>query len=74
MLTPVVKGQELLPETGDSQSEDSDSEKGCCTMETCKGQLLTGSRSDSLHLITWAVLMPAASEMMPGSFDLVTDS
>ena len=54
-MTPVMKGQELLPGTGYSQSEDSDSENGCCTMETCKGQLLTGSRSDSLHLITWAV-------------------
>lgn len=39
-----------------------------------QGQLLTGSRSDSLHLITWAVLMPAASEMIPGSFNLVRDS
>ena len=61
------------PRDWSSQSEDSESENGCCTMETCKGQL-TGPRSDSLHLITWAVLMPAASEMIPGSFNLVTDS
>ena len=35
-MTPVMKDQELPPDTGDSQSEDSGSENGCCTMETCK--------------------------------------